>query len=298
MNDTRHLLEIIHFKEQLPILKTLKVSRKMRSKRRNRSTFSNVNKSIPYFMLLWILTSVSCFSLKAQDSVPVKKQHKNIIRFNLTNPMIFGEKSILLGYERLLGKNQSFSINGGRAAFPAPVRELVDSTLAVRFELGKTYKDNGFTFAFDYRFYLKKENRFSAPRGVYVGPYYNYTHFERENNWSFVSNAASGTIKTNIILDVQMIGAQMGYQFLFWNRVALDFILIGPGLAFYNIKTEMDTDLSEGEEAALLKILRESIATRFPAYDFVIDKPEFERSGSTRTSSLGFRYVIHLGYNF
>jgi len=257
-----------------------------------------MNKSIHYIVLIWILVLASFFSLKAQDSATVKKQHKNIIRFNLTNPMIFGEKSLLLGYERLVGKNQSFSINAGRAAFPAPVRELVDSTLAVRFELGKTYKDKGFTIAVDYRFYLKKENRFAAPRGVYVGPYYNYTHFERENNWSFVSNSTSGNVKTNLILDVQMIGAQMGYQFLLWNRLALDFILIGPGIAFYNIKTEMDTDLSQGDEETLLQILRESIATRFPAYDFVIDKPEFDQSGSTRTASLGFRYVIHLGYNF
>lgn len=37
------------------------------------------------------------------------------------------------------------------------------------------------------------------------------------------------------------LGAQLGYQFIIWKRVALDFVLIGPSVAGYALEAKLDT---------------------------------------------------------
>ena len=57
-----------------------------------------------------LLTVNPAFS---QDSTTVSKNRKNGIKINLTNPMFFGSNNYILGYERTVGKHQSFSLNVG-----------------------------------------------------------------------------------------------------------------------------------------------------------------------------------------
>jgi hypothetical protein len=236
-------------------------------------------------------------SIKAQDSSAFKAR-KNVIRFNLTNPMFFGEKNLLLGYERVIGNHMSASINGGSASFPKPTISIFNFSDSSRVQLNKDYQDFGFTITFDYRFYLQKENKYHAPHGIYLGPYFSLTHFERENNWSLTTPNFTGSLKTNLNLNIQMVGIEMGYQFILWKRIALDFILIGPGFTFYSIKTKMSTELDGSTSDEVLQAIRDALVERVPGFNTLVDRLEIDRSGSTRTSSLGFRYVIHLGYNF
>jgi hypothetical protein len=254
-----------------------------------RSTFSGV-------LLSLVLLFCSAGLSRAQDSSKVKPR-KNVIRFNLTNPMFFGEKSLLVGYERVIGKHMSASINGGQASFPKADISVFDFD-STQIVLNKDYIDFGFTFALDYRFYLKKENKYNAPHGVYIGPYYSLTHFERENNWSMTSPLFTGNVKTNFNATIQMVGIEMGYQFILWKRVALDFILIGPGVTFYNIKTKINTQLDSDGTGELLNALKDALSNRVPGFSTLVEDMEFEKSGSTNTMSMGFRYVIHLGFNF
>jgi len=255
-----------------------------------RDTFSGIVLSL---VLLFSSAGLS----RAQDSSKVKPR-KNVVRFNLTNPMIFGEKSLLVGYERVIGKHMSASINGGQASFRKPTLSVFNFTDSSRIVLDKDYTDKGFTIALDYRFYLKKENKYNSPHGVYIGPYYSITHFERENNWNMSSPHFSGNLKTNLNMNIQMVGIEMGYQFILWKRVALDFILIGPGVTFYNIKTQISTQLDGDENGELLDALKNAIVEKVPGFSNFADNLEFEKSGSTNTMSMGFRYVIHLGFNF
>lgn len=212
--------------------------------------------------------------------------------------MIFGEKSIHVGYERILSKKQSFSVNIGRAYFPAPILTIIDSSIGVQINLEKEYKDKGFSFAVDYRFYLQKENKFSAPRGVYLGPYYSFSHFERDNTWTLETKTATGKMSTHMNVNIHMMGIQMGYQFVLWKRLALDCILLGPGLTYYSFKTSIQTDMSGNYDEELFKRLYAGLINRFPGYAYVLDQGEFESSGTANTTSMGFRYVIHVGYRF
>lgn len=222
---------------------------------------------------------------------PVKKQRKNTILINLSNPMLISNQFQIIGYERVLPNNQSFTVNIGRFSIPKFTGDLAD-TLG----LNTDFKDRGFHFSTDYRFYLKKENRHAAPRGVYLAPYYTYNHLNRENSWNV--DGFVDEVYTNINLNIHTIGGQLGYQFIFWDRVALDLILMGPGFGFYNVKAEIGTNLDPEKEQQLFQKLNEILADKIPGYDKVIEPGEFGIKGTYNTQTVGFRYIVRLGYRF
>ena len=90
----------------------------------------------------------------------------------------------------------------------------------------------------------------------------------------------------------------MGYQFVFWNRVSLDMLLFGPGLAAYTLKTNLDTTLDPDQESELFQKINDALGEKIPGYDLVLHPGSFERTGSFKTTSLGYRYVIMLGIRF
>ncbi|MGZ5135326.1 MAG: hypothetical protein ACXWCG_09255 [Flavitalea sp.] len=246
-------------------------------------------------ILLLLIVELFQQELMAQEKKESEKVHNNTIRFNVTNPVIFGGRSIIFGYERVLGKHRSFSVNIGQTGFPS--LNLINSdSLKANSILG----EKGFHISFDYRFYLSKENKYNAPRGVYIGPYYAYNYFERENSWTLKSTNGGSplTAESKTSLSIHNLGVELGYQFIFWNRVALDMILIVPGIAAYNLKASLGSNLSEADKQKFFENLNQALAEKFPGYNRVIDEGEFQKKGSTNTTSFGFRYMIMIGYRF
>ena len=227
----------------------------------------------------------------AQQGMNTDKSYKNVVRLNLTNPVIFGEKSLVVGYERVLSDYKSASINFGMAQLPK-LSILNDSTI----QANKDSKEHGFNFTADFRFYLQKENKFKAPHGIYIGPYLGYNSMGRENTWTLSSH--QGDVKTDVDFNVLAIGGQLGYQFVLFKRMTLDLVLIGPGIAFYNLKAKLDTTLDPEDEQAVYDKINEALKERFPGYTFVVDDVDFEKTGNTSVTSLGFRYVINVGFMF
>jgi len=220
---------------------------------------------------------------------------KNTIHFNLTNPMIFGDGSIILGYERVLNKRRSFTINIGSTAFPS--LDIIDADSIKAHSI----RDNvGFHISVDYRFYLAKENKFVAPRGIYLAPYYSFNNFKNNRSWAVKSTSGGPVQEVNseLRLNIHTLGAELGYQFVFWKRVALDMILIGPGMSFYNLKASLGANLSTEDRQKFFDRLNEALEEKFPGYNKVFDEGEFKRNGSTNTTSIGFRYMIMVGYRF
>jgi len=232
-----------------------------------------------------------------KEEVRKEKVFKNTVRFNATNPLIFGGKALIFGYERILGNRQSISVNFGRATLPKFSLLDVNSNDPSA-QLHKSSTQKGFNTSVDYRFYLNKVNRYNAPRGVYIAPYYSYNHFERGNTWTLNTEAFQGDVITDFRLNIHTVGCELGYQFVLWKRVALDFILIGPGLANYSIKTTINTTLDADDQAELFQKINDALANKIPGYSFVIDDQEYKKSGRTKTTSFGFRYMIHLGFRF
>lgn len=213
---------------------------------------------------------------------------------NLTNPLIFGGKAFIAGYERVIGKHQSFTINIGRMSLP----KFGGGSNNDSIKLQKNSNEKGFHISADYRFYLSKENKYEAPRGVYIGPYYSYNSFSRSNEWLLDTEDFNGNVNTDLALSFHTVGAELGYQFVFWKRMAVDFVLLGPGVSVYNLKASLSNTLSPDEQSLFFDKLNGYLQDKIPGYNMVIDEGEFQKNGSVKTTSLGFRYMINVGFRF
>lgn len=244
-----------------------------------------------YYYCFIIAILLSCFSIKAQnDSI-----YKNTVKFNMSNHMIYGDGAIVFGYERVLKNNQSFSVHIGTAAYPMLTYNGSDSTLLLH---ESDYKDKGFHISGDYRFYLKKENKYKAPRGIYIGPYYSYSYFKRTNHWSMNSDSYQGEFQSDITFNLNIVGAQLGYQFVFWKRLSLDMLIMSPGVGVYGLKTKINTTLTEEDEAVFYNALNTSLSQHIPGYSRVINAEDFKESGSVTSVDFGFRYMLLVGFRF
>lgn len=248
-----------------------------------------------YAVLLVLVFGAFHQLLLAQEEEKPGKEFKNTIRFNVTNPVIFGGRSIIFGYERVVKKNQTFSVNLGQTGFPSLNLISADSLRA-----NSILGEKGFHFSVDYRFYPSKQNKYGAPRGVYLGPYYAYNYFERENSWVLKSSNGGSpqTVNSKTSLSVHNLGFELGYQFVFWNRLSLDMILLGPGIATYNLKTSLGSNLSDADREKFFERINEALEEKFPGYTAVMDEGEFKRSGSANTTSFGYRYLVMIGFRF
>lgn len=244
------------------------------------------------FRLLILSVCIPFTPLIAKDTVDQVKNYKNIVRANLTNPMIFGGKSYILGYERLTWKSQSFSINFGITGLSSK------SVYSSSGELSRTSENSGYHLSADYRFYLKKENKYPAPRGIYIGPYYSFNNFRRLNTWELNSSSFQGEVSTDVKLNIHSVGCELGYQFILWKRLALDFVLLGPGFARYSLSANINTTLNADDQEELIRKINDELASRFPGYSVIIDQNEFKKTGKVDTNALSFRYIIHLGFRF
>jgi hypothetical protein len=240
------------------------------------------------FSVLIIITGIN--SSAQNDSL-----YKNTVRYNITNPMIFGWKSLVIGYERQLKNNQSFSVNIGRASYPGLSFTGVDSLELFSY---KDYEDKGFNVSADYRIYSKDLNRYAAPRGVYIGPYYSYNYFSRTNHWALNTNTYQGDVQTDLTLSIHSVGFELGYQYVFWDRLSVDLILLGPGIGYYSLKTKFNTNLSPEDERLFFEALNDFLSENIPGYDRVLDGGDFKKTGTVKTLDLGFRYMVNVGFRF
>jgi hypothetical protein len=254
------------------------------------NTISGLIKSFYILPLICFFT----FSSIAQETTKPKKDLKNTIHFNLTNPIIFGDRSLIIGYERVINKRQSFTINIGSAGFPS--MNLINSDSA---KVTKSSDKSGINISADYRFYLAKENKYVAPRGVYIGPYYSFNYFANKNNWTVKSTSGSTlNVESDLNLTIHTAGLELGYQFILWRRLSIDMVLLGPGIATYNLKGSFGTNLSVADKEKLLEKINDALADKIPGYSVVIDDGEFQSKGSSNTTSLGYRYMIQVGFRF
>lgn len=230
----------------------------------------------------------------AQDTAPVDRQYKNVIRYNLSGAALFGfSQYIVLGYERVVSPHQSFSVNVGIASLPKLATIQTDS-----FSLSKDASSKGFNISADYRFYLAKENKFNAPHGLYIGPWASYNHFSKSNDWQFKNPNGKNFISTESDFSIASFGFELGYQFVLWKRLTLDLIMIGPGLGFYNYQATFDSNVTVEEKSQLLDALKQAATQKFPGMNYVLSDHQFNANGNINTSTVGYRYIVHIGFLF
>jgi hypothetical protein len=248
------------------------------------------------FLLNSIVLIQLIIGLSAQPGLGQKdstRVFKNTININVTNPMIFGDKYNVIGYERVIKDYQTAVISLGRFGFPKFASFDTDSL-----SLENEYNDKGFHVSLEYRFYLKNENKHAAPRGIYLGPYYGFNYFSRESHWQLNSDNYNGEVITNMNMMANLLGVQLGYQFILWKRLTIDMILLGPGWWYLNLETKFSTNLDPEDEERLLEEINDMLEEKFPESDLVIQGGDFKAKKTTSTTVAGLRYMINLGFRF
>jgi hypothetical protein len=228
---------------------------------------------------------------QSKDSVKAAKDYKNIIKLNLSSNILYSLP--LIEYERIVKKNQSFSVQVGIVSLPFGKSSISDSLY-----FQSDVKKSGFSLTADYRFYLASENKDPAPHGVYIGPYIGYYQFDNERTMQ-IGNSPDPVV-LNSKIQVLSIGAQLGYQFVLGKkkRWTLDCIVVAPSLTNYmaNLKLTGNVDPSKIDDD-LRKIL-EGVANKFPIVGDLLKDQTANFKGSANAWAAGFRYSMHLGFRF
>jgi hypothetical protein len=227
--------------------------------------------------------------VEAQD-VTLETQRKNTVKLDLTSYYLY-RNAISLSYERITKPNQSFALTAGYQEFPRT------SSLGGNIGVKEDKDKNGFKFGGEYRFYLKKENKHLAPRGIYIGPYLAYHAF---NNERVIEVDNDGTLEQAILdskFTIFNVGFQLGYQFMFNNRWTVDLVLIGPSISNYRYNLKLRGNYTFDKEDIQNEIIL-ALIDKFPVLDDIITDKEASGSGKLDAWAYGYRYQLLVGYHF
>lgn len=242
-----------------------------------------------------ILTSVFWLfcAIPTMAADPDTLLYKNVLKVNITAPVLWGSGNYILEYERLLTPKVSARVGLGYRSFPKFLdREKGDSAFIIRDHINH----GGLGASVDMKYYLLKENKYPAPRGIYIGPFVSYfsTHFENSFHIQHI-DPASFTVDTRF--KVLGVGFQLGYQFLFWDRVALDLCLVGPSASWYyaSLNADASLDLAEHE---FYEEFQKRFGEQYPIINLLAEDLSIDRKGRLSKITYGYRYYISIGIAF
>lgn len=241
------------------------------------------------FLVIFMLI-VTAAIVQAQDSVKAQTR-LNTIKLNLVSSFLYSN-SAAISYERVVKPYQSWAVMLGYVQFP----EIGDFGSSIHVKNNSSR--NGYVVGGEYRFYMKKENKYQAPHGVFIGPYTNFFSFSNERQLSLT--AADGVTVTEATLNTNItalnIGFQLGYQFVLHNRWTFDFVVFGPSLTRYGLKASLDGDLSQ--QGILENEIAAALANKFPLIKDLLSNQTVNVHGNSSSWSTGFRYQLNVGYRF
>jgi hypothetical protein len=239
-------------------------------------------------LLTLILVLGITFRVTAQEPHE-QVQRMNTIKYEFTQ--LIYPNSYIFSYERVTTPNQTFCISGGYEEFPNILG--VSSTTNVKRNLNKS----GFKAGAEYRFYLKNENKYLAPRGVYIGPYLSYHDFYNKKEIEVDVDGIKETALLKTDFSIFNVGFQLGYQFVISNHLTLDLVLIGPSVSNYRASMKMEGDFTFDKEDVENEILLKML-DRFPMLDELLTNKEVSSQGRFDSWSYGWRYQFLIGYHF
>jgi len=250
-----------------------------------------------YFNYLIVIFIFSPLFLSAQkkDSLRFIPEpvHKNVIKFNPTPMLLWSNKNITLSYERVLNKKQTIALTLGYLEFPSlfadTIAQLVNITSRTKY---------GINVALEYRFYLMQRNVRPTPDGLYLAPFMSYYGYHFQNGLDIIpmSSDSAGMLKANFY--VFNLGVELGYQFVFWKRVTLDLVLVGPAMSYYGGGVDISGNINMEEMKEIHEDLYNKIKEKYPLIDQIVINKSFRQNGKLDLFSIGFRYVIQIGFHF
>jgi hypothetical protein len=251
---------------------------------------TNLLRIIFAFMILFLF-SARTQAQKVQDSLATtrEKPHNNIIKLNLSSWVLYSH-GVQMAYERILSPKRSFSVFGGIISFPVP--SAIANTNII---LDDNKKKSGFAVGGEYRFYLQKENKYPAPRGIYLAPFISYYHFNNQRIGHDSTNTDHLTLSATA--DFFNIGGEVGYQFIIGRKFSVDCVMFGPALSSYYFNIKLD-GVTGGDQSEKLQAILDALKSKFPLLKDVTPGSGISSNGVSTSWSAGFRFCVMIGYKF
>jgi hypothetical protein len=259
----------------------------------------------PLLVLVAVILTLSHLQAQeANDTINAKKKkekpvlltpyHKNVIKFNPTPMLLFGDvRNITFSYERMIKKDMSLVLQVGYLLFP----KLTEDTIAQLITLTGNEK-YGMNLAFDYRYYPFSRNRRPAPDGLYIGGYLSYYGFQFKNNFDILNTSVDQQGDITGKLNMVNLGLELGYQFIFWKRFSLDLLLFGPSFSYFAGSLNIHGNLDEEEIKYLDEEVVQKVLNRFPQLKTLFSDEGLTFTGSRTKFTTFFRYSIQVGFHF
>ena len=247
-------------------------------------------------LLLCILVAMPVVLFAGEkDSLRVVPEpiHKNVIKFNPTPMILWSKKNVTFSYERILNKKQSIALTLGYLEFPSLFKDTIASIISIT-----SRQKYGINVALEYRFYLMQRNLRPIPDGLYLAPFVSYYGYGFKNDIDVIPLAidSAGLVKGNIY--IFNAGVELGYQFVFWKRLTLDLVVIGPAMSYYGGGINISGNINVDDMKEIHEDLYNKLKEKYPMIgDFVVNK-SFKQNGKLDLFSVGFRYLIQVGFHF
>jgi hypothetical protein len=74
--------------------------------------------------------------------------------------------------------------------------------------------------------------------------------------------------------------------------------LVGPGFGFYDFHAKIHRQVDDETKRQLFDGLEEMVTEKFPGMNVVFSDKEVDSNGTMKTSSWGYRYLVHIGFLF
>jgi hypothetical protein len=235
-----------------------------------------------------VLILATVLHTKAQNTTDTTLR-KNTIKVDITSYWLY-RNSLVFSYERVVNPHQTWSVSAGLQSLP--IGPKLDSIRSVR-----EIQSSGYKIAGEYRFYLKKENRYGAPHGVYIGPYLSILNFNNKRHLEVTNNGSPEYVDLKTRIDIINPGIQLGYQFVLNNRWTIDLIFIGPSLSNYRAKMTFEGNYTFDPSDVQSEVLQ-ALFDRFPGFEELVDLGEVSSQGKVNTWAMGYRYQFLVGYHF
>jgi hypothetical protein len=241
-----------------------------------------------------ILFSLAGFSQKKDSATAVLQPvHKNVIKFNPTPMILWSAKNVTFSYERVLSPRQSVSIELGFLTFGEIFEDTVINIMDMTGQ-----EEWGLNATLEYRFYLTKLGTRPVPAGLYIGPYLTHYQYHFKNEMDIVPLSIDSAALFQGDFWSFNLGFELGYQFVFWKRMTLDLILVGPSISYYGGKTQFTGELDPDQVKDLNEEFYNKLVERYPAFGVLAFDETFQQEGKLDIFRWGFRYLIQIGFHF
>lgn len=237
-----------------------------------------------------VFVAVLCMASASNAQEPNEKPRRmNVVKVELSQ--VLYPSSLVVSYERITKPYQSVSVSLGYEQIPTLLD--ITPTVHVREDLGR----GGYKLGAEYRFYLKSENKFLAPHGLYIGPYVSYHQFNNKRDISVEVSGVEEVAQLETDFAILNLGVQLGHQFVINNRWTIDVVTVGPAISNYRATMKLNGSFTfnkgEVENAILLKML-----DRFPLLDELLTNKTVSSQGKYDEWAYGWRFQFMVGYHF